>query len=103
MRVASASDAALYAALRLPILVLIAFAIWVMASGVGGLERITNGTEFFVSNKATSNMLEPAGGATYEDQLIAAMDTQDPEQAQAALDKIEAQQQALANDRLHIS
>jgi hypothetical protein len=100
MRVGTASDAVYSAIIWFPILAIIALFIFALSSGLQGLEKISFGTEYFVSNAETTNVLEPAGGASYADQLIAAMDTQDPEQAQAQLDRIEAQQQALADDRL---
>ena len=100
MRIGTASDAVYTTIIWFPILAIIAFFIWTMSSGVLQLEKLSFGTEYFVSNSETSNMLEPIGGGTYEDQLIAAMDTQDPEQMEAALAKVEAQQAALASHRL---
>jgi hypothetical protein len=100
MRVGTASDAAISAIIWFPILALIAFVIWTMSAGVMELEKITPGTEFFVKNSETDNRIAPLGGGTYEEQLVAAMDSQDPEQMQAALDRIEAQQQALASRSL---
>ena len=96
MRVGTASDAVYTTIVWFPILAIIAFVMWVMASGVMELEKLSFGTEFFVKNSETDNMIKPLGGGTYEDQLIAAMDTRDPEQMQAALDRVEAQQQAIA-------
>lgn len=96
MRIGTASDAVYTTIIWFPILAIIAFCIWTLSSGVLQLEKLSYGTEFFVSNAETSNMIEPLGGGTYEDQLIAAMDTQDPAAMEAALARVEAQQQALA-------
>jgi hypothetical protein len=96
MRVGTASDAVYTAVVWFPILAIIAFVMWIMASGVTELEKLSFGTEFFVKNSETDNMIQPLGGGTYEEQLTAALDSQDPEQMQAALDRVEAQQRALA-------
>ena len=98
----TATDAAWSAVMWFPILAIIAFVLWVMAAGVLELEKITPGTEFFVTNAETDNRIQPLGGGTYEEQLIAAMDTQDPAKMQAALERVEAQQQAIAANRLEI-
>lgn len=100
MRTGTASNAVYSTILWLPILGLIAGVAWVLMNGMAGLEAISYGTEWFVGNDETANVMEPIGGGTYEDQLIAAMDTGDPEAMQAALDRVEAQQQAIASNRL---
>ena len=100
MRIGTASDAVYTTIIWLPILAIIALCLWTLTSGVLQLEKITPGTEYFVSNAETSNMIEPLGGGTYEEQLAAALATDDPEQMQAALDRVEAQQAAIAANRL---
>ena len=97
MGVRSASDLFYVSLVRLPLLALMLAIAWILLSGMAELEAISFGTEWFVGNDETANRFTPLGGATDEELLLDAANTGDPAQMQAALDRYEAQQAALAS------
>ena len=88
MRVRSASDVVYSSIAWLPVLAVIVAVAWVMAMGVFGLESVSFGTEYFVKNSETANVLPTPRSA--EDDLMAALDSGDEAQMQAALDRYDA-------------
>jgi len=95
MAVRSASDLVYTLIARLPFLLVIVGVAWVLLSGMGELERISFGTEWFVGNDETTNL--PAGtGPTNEEILLEAYSSGDTAKMQAALDRVETRTQALA-------
>jgi hypothetical protein len=95
MRIRTASDAIYSTIAWLPMLVIAAGIMWVLAVGVLHLEINSFGTEFFVSNAETSNRLAPISGASGAGasgdaaMLQAALDSGDPVVMGEALDGLE--------------
>lgn len=100
MGIRSASDLFYVSVARLPFLALIGGVVWFVLAGMAELEAISFGTEWFVGNDQTDNLMDPIGGGSYEEQLLAALETGDPAAMQAALDRVETQQQAIASHSL---
>lgn len=94
MRVRSGSDVAATIVVWLPILAVAAGILYVLALGMFSLETISFGTEFFISNDATTNLPAPVG--VTNDQLLEAASSGNLEQMEATLAQAEAQSQALA-------
>jgi hypothetical protein len=94
MRIRSASDVAFTTIAWLPVLVLIVAVAWVLALGVFGLESVSFGSEFLISNDATSNL--PQQLPSEADALQAALDSGDVNQMENALSTYESNAAARA-------
>ncbi len=92
MAIRSVSDVFYTLIARLPLLAVIAGVVWVLMTGMAGLERVSNGTEFFVGNDETSNVLPSAGGGSDEQVLTDALASGDTGQMLSALDRVDASQ-----------
>ena len=95
MRVRTPSDALYYVIARLPIILVVFGALWVLGAGAQQLEMISFGSEFFVGNHESSN-LPPAIGPSDEDILTDALNSGDVDRMSAALEQVEVRQTALA-------
>jgi len=102
MRIRTASDLFYASIVRLPLLALLVAIVWILMSGMAGLEEVSYGAEWFVGNHETDNVLDPAGVQTNLELMTDAYNTDDPAKMQAALDQLEVQQQAIADNRLEI-
>ncbi|NLG26447.1 MAG: hypothetical protein GX557_00930 [Chloroflexi bacterium] len=80
----------------LPFLAVAIGVLWVLMSGLEQLEMISFGTEFFVGNDETTNMMKPLGGVSDEELLMDALNSGDVEQMSAALDQVGSDREQLA-------
>lgn len=75
---------------RLPLLAIAAGVLWIAVQGLTQLETYSFGTEFFVSNDATSNVLPTL--QSNEQILLEALESGDLAAMEQALDQVEARQ-----------
>ena len=94
MAIRSTSDLLYTVIARLPLLLVLAGVVWVICTGLLGLETYSFGTEYFVGNHETSNAL-PTLGQSSSQEIVAAIESGDLEQMTAALDGAAADQAAL--------
>jgi hypothetical protein len=94
MAIRSASDALYTLIARLPLYALLVAVAWVLLTGMAGLERVSLGTEWFVGNDETTNMIEIPGGASDADLLSDALASGDVARMEQALSDLDARQQA---------
>jgi hypothetical protein len=90
MRIQTPADAIYALISRLPLLLLVAGVCWVMVGGLTQLEAYSFGTEYFIGNDETSNLMPQIGGASDEAKLQAALDSGNVETMDAALSAYEA-------------
>lgn len=99
MRVRSASDLVYWTIARAPFVLIAVGSVWALLSGMAGLEAVSFGTEWFVGNDETANVMQPIGGGSDEELLMQALETGDTAQMEAALAQVEQRNAALAEAR----
>ncbi|MCW2961081.1 MAG: hypothetical protein JWM25_999 [Thermoleophilia bacterium] len=92
MRIQTPADAIYALISRLPLLLLFAGICWVLFGGLAHLEMYSFGTEFFIGNDETSNLLPEIGGTSDEARLQAALDSGNVATMDSALTAYEARQ-----------
>lgn len=95
MRIRTANDLVSTVIAWLPLLAIVVAVGYFLCLGMFSLEERSFGTEFFVSNDATTNLPEGTGPST-EQILMDALSTGDEAQMAAALNDAQAQQELIA-------
>lgn len=93
MAVRTVSDVFYVAIARLPFLIAIVGVVWVLFSGVLALETFSFGTEYLIGNDQTANALPTLPGVGQQE-VLAAIESGDPDRMNAVLAQVEAQQAA---------
>ena len=99
MAIRSVSDVFYTALARLPFLLLLAGVVWVICTGLLGLETYSFGTEYFIDNDQSTNVLPGVGQSSSQD-VLDAISSGDVNEMSAALDKAAADQEAMYGDRV---